>query len=218
MRSAGMLLATLVGTILYVGLALLGAGGPGVFLDHPPLLVIVAALVLMLLVAPWSRGNLSKGVREDRDNRWVIAAFTAIGLAHAWLPPFTDRIGLGTIDGEAVRWIGAVLYIAGGALRMAPVFVLGHRFSGLVAIQPGHTLATTGLYGTIRNPSYLGLLANAIGWSLAFRSLPGLLLAALLLPPLIARIHAEEHLLAEHFGAEYKAYRARTWRLVPGVW
>jgi protein-S-isoprenylcysteine O-methyltransferase Ste14 len=25
-------------------------------------------------------------------------------------------------------------------------------------------------------------------------------------------------LLEEHFGAEYQAYRARTWRLVPGVY
>jgi len=48
--------------------------------------------------------------------------------------------------------------------------VLGQRFSGLVAIQPGHTLVTSGVYGVIRNPSYLGLQINSLGWSLAFRS------------------------------------------------
>ena len=48
--------------------------------------------------------------------------------------------------------------LRGGALRIWPVFVLGRRFSGLVAIQPGHTLVTTGIYSVIRNPSYLGLL------------------------------------------------------------
>ena len=51
-----------------------------------------------------------------------------------------------------------MLFAVGGALRIWPVFVLGRRFSGLVAIQPGHTLVTTGIYSVIRNPSYLGLL------------------------------------------------------------
>ncbi len=32
---------------------------------------------------------------------------------------------------------------------------------------------------------------------------------------LIARMNAEERLLEDTFGAEYRAYRARTWRLVP---
>ena len=83
-------------------------------------------------------------------------------------------------------------------------FVLGHRFSGLVAIQPGHTLVTHGLYGVIRNPSYLGLLIMTVGWGLVFRSGVGLLLAALFVPPLIARIRAEERLLRLHFGEEFE--------------
>jgi protein-S-isoprenylcysteine O-methyltransferase Ste14 len=98
------------------------------------------------------------------------------------------------------------------------VYVLGDRFSGLVAIQPGHTLVTTGIYSHIRNPSYLGLLISSFGWSLAFRSAVGVILTALLVPPLIARMHAEERLLASEFGAEYEAYRARTWRLVPRIY
>src|SRR5262249_25716247 len=106
---------------------------------------------------------------------------------------------------------------AGGALRIWPVHVLGHRFSGLVAIQPGHTLVTTGIYGVIRNPSYLGLLINAVGWALAFRSGVGLLLTALIIPPLLAPIFSEEALLQATFGDEYAAYRNRTARLIPGV-
>ena len=107
------------------------------------------------------------------------------------------------------------LFAIGGALRIWPVFVLGHRFSGLVAIQPGHRLVTTGIYGRIRHPSYQGLLVNALGWALAFRSGVGLLLTALLIPPLLARIRAEEALLHAQFGAEYDAYRSRTSRLIP---
>jgi protein-S-isoprenylcysteine O-methyltransferase Ste14 len=88
-------------------------------------------------VAVFSGGNLSPGVREDRANRWVIVAFGLIGLLDAYLPAYTDQKEFWTLDGDAIRWLGVVLFAAGGALRIWPVFVLGRRFSGLVAIQPG---------------------------------------------------------------------------------
>jgi protein-S-isoprenylcysteine O-methyltransferase Ste14 len=59
------------------------------------------------------------------------------------------------------------------------------------------------------------LLLNALGWSLAFRSVAGIVLTALFIPPLIARMIAEERLLLTTFGPAYEAYRARTWRLIP---
>jgi protein-S-isoprenylcysteine O-methyltransferase Ste14 len=87
-----------------------------------------------------------------------------------------------------------------------------------VAIQPGHTLVTSGVYSRIRHPSYLGLLINMLGWALVFRSGVGVLLTALMLLPLSARIRSEEALLGAQFGLEYDDYRARTWRLIPFVY
>jgi protein-S-isoprenylcysteine O-methyltransferase Ste14 len=87
----------------------------------------------------------------------------------------------------------------------------------LVAIQPGHTLVTSGVYGVVRHPSYLGLLVNSLGWALAFRSGVGVLLTTLLIPPLVARIRAEERLLRSQFG-EYEGYRSHTSRLIPEVY
>jgi protein-S-isoprenylcysteine O-methyltransferase Ste14 len=169
-------------------------------------------------VALFSRGNLSPGEREDRGNRWVLAAFGVIGLLLAYLPAYTDRTDVWTLDGDAIRWLGVALFAAGGALRLWPVFVLGRRFSGLVAIQPGHTLVTHGVYSVIRHPSYLGLLVGSLGWALAFRAGVGVLLTALTIPPLVARIRAEERLLHTQFGDEYDAYRSRTSRLLPGIY
>ena len=88
----------------------------------------------------------------------------------------------------------------------------------LVAIQPGHTLVTGGVYSLIRHPSYLGLLVNSLGWSLAFRSGVGVLLTLLIVLPVLARIRAEEALLRSQFGGEYDEYRGRTARLIPGLW
>ena len=96
--------------------------------------------------------------------------------------------------------------------------VLGHRFSGQVAIQPGHELVATGTIVSSATPSYLGLLVNSLGWALAFRSGVGVVLTALLIPPLLARIHAEERLLRTQFGGEYDTYCRRTSRLIPGLY
>jgi protein-S-isoprenylcysteine O-methyltransferase Ste14 len=209
---------SIVATLAWLWLAVLGWGGFAAFFSHPALTAIVIATVIMAGVALFTRGNISPGVREDRENRWVFIVFGIVGVLAAWLPAYTDRMDFWTIDGERVRWLGVILYVVGGTLRVWPVFVLGNRFSGLVAIQPGHRLVTSGVYGIIRHPSYLGLLITALGWALAFRSGVGLILTALLLIPLIARMNAEERLLQSQFGSEYEAYRARTSRLIPGLY
>ena len=51
-----------------------------------------------------------------------------------------------------------------------------------------------------------------------FRSAVGVLLTALMVLPLLARIRAEETLLRTQFGSEYDAYCSRTWRLIPGLY
>jgi protein-S-isoprenylcysteine O-methyltransferase Ste14 len=216
--SPKLVLTTIIGTPLYFALAVLGWGGIAAFFAHPARIALAVVFVLLSAAAMFSGGNLSPGEREDRSNRWVIAAFGILGLAAAYVAPLTDRLDVWTIDGDTVRWIGVALFAIGGVLRLWPVFVLGNRFSGLVAIQPGHTLVTTGIYSVIRHPSYLGLIVNALGWALAFRSTIGVLLAALMIIPLVARMNAEEALLRSQFSGKYENYMARTSRLIPGVY
>ena len=208
----------LITSVVQFGLAILAFGGWMAFFSHRALLALTVVTLAMMAVAPFSSGNLSSGEKEDRGNRWVFIAFSLIALLSAIVPPYTDRVGVWTIDGETTRWAGVALYAIGGVLRLWPVFVLGSRFSGLAAIQPGHRLETRGLYGLIRNPSYLGMIVLMLGWGLAFRGWSGVVIALLLLVPLVSRIHAEERLLREHFGAEYEAYVKRTWRLLPLIY
>lgn len=213
-----MVVAAIIGTLVYLGLALLGWGGIETFFADPARTAVFVITLALLVAALPAGGNLSRGEHEDRDNRWVLAAFGILGLLNALVPPYCDRHGALTIGGEATRWIGVALYALGGGLRLWPVYVLGYRFSGLVAIQPGHQLVTTGPYALIRNPSYTGLLVNSFGWSLAFRSLVGVALTALMLIPLIARMRSEEALLREQFGKDYDDYFARTKRLLPWLY
>lgn len=209
---------SIITAVVQFALAIVAFGGWTAFFSHRALLALTLVTLAALAVAPFSSGNLSTGEKEDRGNRWVLLVFTVIALLSAVVPPYTDRVGLWTIDGDATRWVGVALYAIGSALRLWPVFVLGSRFSGLVAIQPGHTLETHGLYSLVRNPSYLGMLVLMLGWGLAFRGWSGIVIALLLLVPLVSRMRAEEKLLRAHFGAEYEAYLKRTWRLVPLIY
>jgi protein-S-isoprenylcysteine O-methyltransferase Ste14 len=207
-----------VGAVVYLVLAVIAEGGWAAYISHPPLVALAVAFLALTFGSFFTNASLSPGVREDRRNRWVLTAFGIIGTISAFVPPYTDRKDFWTFGGETVRWIGVAIFVLGGILRLWPVFVLGSRFSGLVAIQPGHKLVTTGIYRIIRHPSYLGLLINPLGWAIAFRSTIGLILTALLLIPTIARIRSEEALLLSQFGSEYESYRARTSRLIPGIY
>jgi protein-S-isoprenylcysteine O-methyltransferase Ste14 len=71
----------------------------------------------------------------------------------------------------------------------------------------------------IRHPAYAGYLLMALGISLGYASLVGLIsVLILLVPSLIYRVNVEEKLLTLHFGAAYRQYMRRTKRLIPGIW
>jgi hypothetical protein len=103
--------------------------------SRPAKIAVTTLLFALSGLALLSADNLSPGVREEGGNRWVIIAFAIIGLAGASLPAYTERKGFWTIDADTVRWLDVVLFAAGGALQLWPVFVLGRRFSGLAARQ-----------------------------------------------------------------------------------
>jgi hypothetical protein len=86
------LVLIVVGTAAYLGLAVLGWGGLAAFFSHPALIALAVAVSVLAGVSLFAGGNLSPGVREDRGNRWVIAAFALIGLLDAYLPAFV-RLG-----------------------------------------------------------------------------------------------------------------------------
>jgi len=204
--------------LLFIALALWSWGDVEGFFAHPARLAAVAIIGVMLPVGLLSGANLSRGKREDVRSRWVIIPFLGLVIALYSIPVYLDRHDRFTIDGDAVRYLGLLLFAAGGVLRIWPMYVLGHRFSGFVAIQENHTLVTGNVYRFVRHPSYLGFLVAMVGWSLVFRSVVGLVLVLLIIPVLIVRIHAEEALLRSEFGEAYEAYQLGTWCLITYVY
>ena len=154
----------IVTTLVYLWLAVLGAGGFAAFFSHPVRTILVVASLVMASAAFFSDVNLSPGEREDRSNRWIFLPLLVIGLLSSFLPASIERKAWWwLLDGDTIRWLGVFLYVAGGALRIWPVFVLGRRFSALVAIQPGHEPVTNGSYGFIRHPRHRGMIILMLG-------------------------------------------------------
>ena len=70
---------------------------------------------------------------------------------------------------------------------------------------------TQGLYSRIRHPIYVfGTLAFLL-IVLALQGWAALIIWVLVILIQVLRLRREEQVLAEMFGAEYAAYRSRTW-------
>ena len=213
------MLSTLV--LFGVSFAAFASGrGDWVAFFHSPARVgaLVVSLALSILVVFSGFGGMNPGKKEDRGNRWIFGPILVLSLGMAVLPAYLDGRNLWTTDEAVTPYVGLVLLTVGGTLRLAAVFALGRRFTGLVAIQEEHRLKTDGLYRHIRHPSYAGMLLYMAGFVLVFRCSLGLLLVAGTLTVLLARMNAEEALLESEFGEEYASYRRRTWRFVPWVY
>jgi protein-S-isoprenylcysteine O-methyltransferase Ste14 len=85
-------------------------------------------------------------------------------------------------------------------------------------LDAGHQLATGGPFHVIRNPIYSALNLLALGTAIWVGGV--LVWIAVLLTVLGSelRARAEEPLLERAFGEEYRDYRRRTKRFVPGVY
>jgi protein-S-isoprenylcysteine O-methyltransferase Ste14 len=110
---------------------------------------------------------------------------------------------------------------AAGALTLFRLThkALGKMWSVSLQLREGHRLVTTGIYRTVRHPMYsafwLMALAQALllpNWVAGPAGLVGFgLLFAL-------RIGPEEKMMEQAFGEEYRAYRSRTWRIIPYIY
>ena len=116
-------------------------------------------------------------------------------------------------------WLGVVL--AGAALGLFHLThrALGRNWSISLQVREDHQLVTDGVYRHVRHPMYAAFWL----WAAA---------QALLLPNWIAglagmigfgtlyclRVNNEERLMIDTFGESYRAYMARTARLIPWIY
>ena len=70
----------------------------------------------------------------------------------------------------------------------------------------------------VRHPAYSGSILSLLGVALAFRNIAAVCLVLFCcLICYSARIRVEEKALQAQFGAEYEAYKRRTYKLLPYI-
>lgn len=203
-------------TVFEAALLAVGFGGVAPMLRDPRAIALLALWAAGGIALTLGRPARAQDVTESRKDPLLMVALLVI-------PTFTPMVGalaahrawLTLPWANTLSWIGVALVAAGLALRVWAMFVLGARFSPLVAIQREHALETRGPYARVRHPGYLGALLACLGGAIAFGSAAALPLVALMLAAQLARIRAEETLLAQHFGDAWKAYAARSGALLP---
>jgi protein-S-isoprenylcysteine O-methyltransferase Ste14 len=109
--------------------------------------------------------------------------------------------------------------LVGIGLVVAQLVVIQNRHAAAtITVETDQELVSTGLYGVVRHPMYLGALIMMIGMPLALDSYWGVAVAIPALFALAARIGDEEKMLNSEL-AGYGEYTRRVrHRVVPGVW
>ncbi len=167
----------------------------------------------------WRSARSGETAREEKGDLsfWLIlpgflAAFFAPPLEWIYLATFLPR-------NVWMQVTGLILILAALAIRIWSRAHIRGLYSGHVEVQADHQLVQSGPYRLVRHPGYVGFLLLTLGVVLGYSSLIGLIsIPLLLLPGLAYRINVEERLLQEQFGEEFRDYKARTKKLIPGIW
>ncbi len=113
------------------------------------------------------------------------------------------------IDFAFARLIGLAVFVLGLTIMMAAFIQL------MKAKREGWKLQTSGIYGIVRHPMYLGDILWALGWSLMLKALYALALTPLWLFLRCSLAMLEEEKLMEKY-PEYAEYMRKVrWRIVP---
>lgn len=196
---------------------------PGRLLFTAAYLLVWPALMLLLAGDwAWPEGWIFGG--------WFVAvgASTVLWLYRKDPGLLAERHRLPGTGGQS-RWtprLPLAVELAGDALLALSWLLLFRSFadnsfgSALVRVQTerGHRVISTGVYGWVRHPMYLGATLMFVGGSLVTGAASALA-AGLALSVLLAVRSLDEEALLSRELAGYDEYRRRVrYRLVPGIW
>jgi protein-S-isoprenylcysteine O-methyltransferase Ste14 len=142
---------------------------------------------------------------------WLGSSFPALVPTHAGGHLLNDLIG----------WQGdphlSPFHLASYVVMIVGFVVLSKAWPVLWTAQREHRLATTGLYGRVRHPQYLGFLLIMAGFLLQWPTLLTLLMFPILVVAYTRLAISEEQEVRAKFDAEYARYVLQTPRFIPRI-
>lgn len=164
-------------------------------------LVFLAALVVMFTVR-----HVPQRTTVGLYPRCAAVAGTFLAVGIVLLPPRQLS--------PALYLVSLLMIIGGIVFSIFALLVLGRSIS---ILPEARRLVTSGPYALVRHPLYLGEFVAVAGVALQYLSAWAFLLVGLQFAFQFQRMKYEEPVLFQVF-PEYKNYKARTARLVPGVY
>jgi protein-S-isoprenylcysteine O-methyltransferase Ste14 len=154
---------------------------------------------------------------ESRSSQKIIQAINLVMFVGIVILP-----GLG----HRFCWsqVPAVLVVVANLLMLAALglilFVVRENTfaASTITVERGQRVISTGPYAHVRHPMYAGALPLIFAIPIALGSWWGLLVAAISLPLIIARILDEERALSAELAGYDEYRRAVVYRLIPLVW
>jgi protein-S-isoprenylcysteine O-methyltransferase Ste14 len=156
---------------------------------------------------PFMKSKFLRWFGRTPVQTFILSPLAVLGFEFVWRGGEIRFMPLGVL---ILAW-GHLQYRLVGRYRLR----LGGGGPGMAA--PPRRLVMQGPYACCRNPMYLGHLIFMFGLALTFSSVFALLLLALRALWFQYRVVGDEARLAAQFGADYRAYRARVKRWIPGV-
>ena len=113
-------------------------------------------------------------------------------------------------------WLGILLLACALFIFVRAHLDLKSNWSPTLEIFAGHTLVTTGIYAHIRHPMYASQWIWAIAQILLLQNwLAGPINLIIFIPFYLLRVRAEEKMLLDTFGDQYRKYRQNTGDVIP---
>ena len=177
---------------------------------------MIFVLFYFLKTDPKFLERRTKTKEKEKQQTIVSILSTIVFLAGFILPGLDHRFTWS--DVPVYLSIAADIIILFGYLIIFSVFRQNSYASRIIEISEDQTIISTGLYGIVRHPMYIGVLIMFIPTPIALGSYWGLIPFALLPVSLILRILNEEKVLSDNLKG-YKEYCQKTrYRLIPSIW
>jgi protein-S-isoprenylcysteine O-methyltransferase Ste14 len=164
------------------------------------------------------REKVLRSRRGGRETALLLTSLTGLGIVPfiyiATALPHFAAYTFHPIQG----WLGLCAAISALVMFHLTHRALGRNWSVSLDVREDHRLITDGVYRRVRHPMYsafwLWAIAQALllpNWVAGFSGLIGFGIL------FFGRVSAEERMMLETFGDSYRAYMARTGRILPSI-
>jgi len=189
---------------LFIALLVIASAGPAIYLG----VTNPAALERRMRGGP---------LAESRTAQKIASSGTLLSLPGAMVISALDhRFGWSSVP-AGISLFGNVLVVVGVGISFL-VIIQNSYAAANITVETDQKVVSTGLYGLVRHPMYVGMLIFLAGTPLALGSYWGLLVLILGVIVFAFRILDEEKMLEEELSGYIDYTREVQYRLVPLVW